>query len=39
MTTDDAFWLGLLAGVPVTLVANMLIVLILFWFLDREEEQ
>jgi hypothetical protein len=37
MTTNDAFWLGFLTGIPATLVAIVAIMLICLWFLEGEE--
>ena len=38
MTTNDAFWLGFLAGIPATLAANVAIMLICLWFFEGEEQ-
>jgi len=39
MTTNDAFWLGFLTGIPATLVAIVAIMLICLWFFEVEEER
>jgi len=39
MTTNDAFWLGFLTGIPATLVAIVAVMLICLWFFECEEEQ
>jgi len=39
MTTNDAFWLGFLTGIPATLMAIVAIMLICLWFFECEEEQ
>jgi hypothetical protein len=38
MTTNDAFWLGFLTGIPAASVAIVAIMLICLWFLEGEEQ-
>ena len=38
MTTDDAFWLGFLTGIPAASVAIVAIMLICLWFLEGEKQ-
>jgi len=37
MTTNDAFWLGFLTGIPAESVAIVAILLICLWFFEGEE--